>query len=81
MGDAVSPEYRWSPERIYEFPQWLRNDVPKYANQPGMIATIERAMLAADLLDALIATHIGCQMNVCPTRQAWERVLRKGATE
>ena len=67
---------RWDSLRIYEFPQWVRNDVPKYAGKPGMNATVERAELAADLLDAIIAVHAGCKTSVCPTRQAWERVLR-----
>ena len=69
---------RWNPARIYEFPQWVRNDIPKYRNKPGMVATVERAELAADLLDAVIAVHLGCKTEVCPTRQAWERVLTGG---
>ena len=67
---------RWSPERIYEFPQWVRNDTQKYAEKPGMVAAAERANLAADVLDAVIGVHAGCRTSVCPTRQAWERVLR-----
>lgn len=67
---------RWDPLHIYEFPQWVRNDVPKYEKKPGLSATAERAKLAADLLDAMIAVHAGCKSSVCPTRQAWERVLR-----
>ncbi|MCW5952065.1 MAG: hypothetical protein KIT69_07390 [Propionibacteriaceae bacterium] len=66
---------RWSPHRIHEFPQWLRNDTMKYRRDPGMQFVAERTELAADLLDAVIAVHAACQMTVCPTRQAIERVL------
>lgn len=66
---------RWTPHRIYEFPQWLRNDTMKYRRKPGMQGAVERAELAADLLDAVIAVHAACQTAACPTRQAIERVL------
>lgn len=66
---------RWASDRVYEFPQWVRNDVDKYRDRPGFNGVAERALLAADLLDAVIATHAGCQIEVCPTWQAIERVL------
>ena len=71
---------RWDPDRIAELPQWIRNDVPKYRNHPGMAGAVERALLAADLLEAVIVTHIGCKTNVCPTRQAMHRELIHHAT-
>lgn len=73
--DAGQARSRWSKDRIYEFPEWVRNDIPKYSGKPGLVAAAERAELAADLLDAVIAVHAGCRTEVCPTRQAWERVL------
>ena len=69
---------RWAPTKIYEFPQWLRNDVPKIKSKPGLAAMAERVDLAADLLDAVIAAHASCKTSVCPTRQAIERVLSEG---
>lgn len=59
---------RWNPNRLYEFPQWLRNDVPKIKSTPGMNAMVGRIELAADLLDAAISTHAGCDPAVCPTK-------------
>lgn len=67
---------RWNPDKLCEFPQWVRNDIPKYASQPGMTATVERAGLAADLLEAVIVVHLGCDVAVCPTKQAMLRVLQ-----
>lgn len=75
MSNGSNAQVRWSLDRVYEFPQWVRNDTQKYAKKPGMVAAAERANLAADVLDAVIGVHAGCRTSVCPTRQAWERVL------
>ncbi|GAB3304158.1 hypothetical protein EK0264_03650 [Epidermidibacterium keratini] len=64
---------RWDWLRIAEFPQWLRNDAPKIRSKPGFTAMTERIELAADLLDAVYATHAGCKIDVCPTLQAMRR--------
>ena len=68
-------DYRWNPDKIIEFPQWLRNDVPKIKGKPGMNAMTERVDLAADLLEAMLVTHLGCKVNLCPTLQAVHRTL------
>ncbi len=66
---------RWNPERWFEFGQWVRNDVQKYRGKPGLTAAAERADLAADLIDAVVATHLSCDLSVCPTRQAIQHVM------
>ena len=66
---------RWNPDKLMDFPQWLRNDVPKIRNKPGLMAMTDRVDLAADLLEAVLVVHIGCKVNVCPTLQAAHRVL------
>lgn len=68
-------DYRWNPERVTEFPQWLRNDVPKIKSKPGLSAMTERVGLAADLIEAMLVTHLNCKVIVCPTLQAVHRVL------
>lgn len=62
-------------DQWFEFGQWLRNDVPKYAGKPGMVAAAERAELAADIIDAVVAVHLNCTLDLCPTRQAILRAM------
>lgn len=66
---------RWNPKNWHEFGGWLRNDADKIRSKPGLMAMTERVELAADIYDAVYAVHAGCQVAVCPTRQAIERVM------
>lgn len=66
---------RWAAVQLPMFPDYLRNDAEKFRNAPGMLAGVERMILAADLLEAVIAMHAGCAVSVCPTKQAMHRAL------
>lgn len=66
---------RWSPSRLAEFPQWLRNDADKIRNRPGYTAFHERTLLAADLLDAVLFGHHDCDPRLCPIMAKLHRVL------
>lgn len=61
----------------FDLPTWLANDAAKIKSKPGLSAMHERVTLAAEALDRILAQHAGCKPGLCPTIDAYRRVLRE----